>query len=520
MKTHSTILAFLGSVKKRLDQAWLIQVLSRTLLAISSLLCLWCIVWIAQGHAVPKMGYLVAGISLPILALGVWLLGRVSTRAAARLADEHFKLKDAISSHLGFSQDGREGDFIGLQAEATAAHVATLSPASIPVPWPRRLLTAASVLLLACLVMGFRKATPEVMDRLALEEVTGQKTEEINKGLEEDIEKLIKTASEEEKELIKPDDWRRWVKELKEIKDPKDAMRQYAELERRLSETAQKLNQRETEQLLSKAAQEMQQAAELKPISKSLEEQSYRKAAEQMRQMKLKADVRKPDEAQKELAKLKSAAQRMASAARNFQQRSGSSGGENQDGQKGMDQQMLDLDQATQNLQKSLAQLTPNHSECQSCQNAANDALDKLCQSMCKSAAKNEMKKKLLSLCQCLSQCQNCCGTKECQSPYAKPGGKKAGSSSVASRRDETDPSVNNGNQQQLAGQKGAGPSDTTTESADSGTGHSTRMTQVQEKVWKRQMESFIQREDVPSEVKEGVKEYFKGVQQVSEPTK
>ena len=29
-------------------------------------------------------------------------------------------------------------------------------------------------------------------------------------------------------------------------------------------------------------------------------------------------------------------------------------------------------------------------------------------------------------------------------------------------------------------------------------------------------MESFIQREDVPAEVKEGVKEYFKGIQQVT----
>lgn len=552
MPAHDRILAFLSSVKARLDLAWLVRALGSSLFAIGTALCLWCVWWVAQGYAVPRVGYMAAAVVLPVMAMIAWLVGRASQRKAARVADEHFNLKDAISSHLGFSEAKREGDFIALQAEATAVRVQALSPRSIPITWPRRMLTLAGVLLMACFVMGFKKASPIVIERLAQEEETVRKSDEINKELEKEIEELIKTASDDEKELLKPDEWRQWVKELRETKDRKEAMRQYAELERKITEAAQKLSQRDTEQLLSKAAQEMQQTAELKPIAKSLEEQNYRQAAEQLRQLKQQADVRKPDEAQKELAKLKSAAQRMAAAAKNFQQRTGKQGNQNKgsqsqssqnqnaqqngnnqqqsqgqqgsQGQQSMDQQMTALEQSVQNLEQQLQQQNQsqqNQSQCQQCQNQANQQLQSLCQSMCQSSAQRDMMKKLQKLSQCAGQCQGYLGNKECQSLSqcmgTKPGGKKAGWGSSEDRRAESDPTKDNGNRDQLTGQKGVGPSNTSIESADSGTGKATRAAQLKEKVWQRQMESFIQREDVPAEVKEGVKEYFKGIQQIGD---
>ncbi|WP_395731886.1 hypothetical protein [Prosthecobacter sp.] len=551
MPAHDRILAFLSAVKARLDLAWLVRAFCGSLLVTGSALCLWCLVWVLRGYSVPASGYIAAAVALPVMALAAWFLGRASQRKAARIADEHFDLKDAISSHLGFSDEHREGDFIALQAEATAVRVQSLSPRSIPVQWPRRMLTTAGVLLLSCFVMGFKKDSPIVVERLALETETLNKSEEINKELEKEVEELLKTASDDEKELLHPDEWRQWVKELRETKDRKDAMRQYAELERKITEAAQKLSQRDTEQLLAKAAQEMKQTAELKPISKSLEEQNYRHAAEQLRQMKLQADVRKPDEAQKELAKLKSASQRMAAAARNFQQRTGQQGnqgkgnqsqssqnqnaqqsGQNQQqsqgqqgsqGQQSMDQQMTALEQSVQNLEQQLQQQQQNPSQnpgqCKSSQSQANQALQNLTQSMCQSSAKRDMMKKLQSLSQCTSKCQGFMCDKECQSlsQCIKPGGKKAGSATVESRRAESEATQDNGNRDQLTGQKGSGPSNTSIESADSGSGRATRTATLQEKAFQRQVESFIQREDVPAEVKEGVKEYFKGIQQVGD---
>lgn len=526
-----------------MDLAWFVRALCGSLLVIGIALCLWCVWWVWQGYAVPRSGYLVAAMIVPVMAGAFWLLGRASSQKAARLADEHFDLKDAISSHLGFTEEKREGDFIALQAEATAVRVQTLSPRSIPIAWPRRMLTFVIVLLMACFVMGFKKASPIVLERIAIEEETVRKSEEINKELEKEIEELLKTASDDEKELLKPDEWRQWIRALRETKDRKKAMRQYAELERKLTEAAKKLSQRDTEQLLSKAAEEMQQTAELKPIAKSLEEQNYRQAAEQLRQMKLQADIQKPDEAQKELARLKSASQRMAAAAKNFQQRTGKQGDQNKDsrsqsgqnlnaqqsgssqqqsqGRQSMDQQMTSLAQAVQNLEQQLQQQNPNTSQCQQGQSQANQQLQSLCQSMSQSASQRDMMKKLQKLSECAGQCQAYLGNKESQSLSQcmgqKPEGKKAGWGSSEDRRAESDPTRDNGNRDQLGGQKGSGPGNTSVEAADSGSGKATRAAQLKEHVWQRQMESFIQREDVPADVKEGVKEYFKGIQQVGE---
>ncbi len=550
MPAHDRIALFLAAVRSRLEKGRGIRILSAVLLLVLVVLTGWCLAWVLRGYEVPKAGYWLSLAAIPVLAGAAWCIRRTSQARAARAADDHFGLKDSLTSYLGFSKEHREGELYALQAAQTAGRVENLNAQSMTLAWPKRALALSAVLLAACVVMGFRKASPVVMDRLATEAETSRKTDEINKELEKEIEELLKTATEEEKELLKPDEWRKWVKELRETKDQKEAMRQYAELERRLQEAAKKLNQREQEQLLAKAAEELKQDAEHREIARKLEEKNYREAAEDLKKLAMKSDVKKPDEARKELARLKSASQRMATAARNFQQRTGKQGSnaskpsssknsssnnngqqsqqnpaEGQEGSESsssMDMQMTALSDALDSYDKSLEQ-NPNLSQCQNKQNQCNSQLQKLCQSMCNSAAKRDLQKKLACLSQCASKCQGYLGNKQCQSLAAclspKTGGKKAGWGSVESRRNESELSQDNGSRDQLEGIKGQGPSNTSIESADNGTGTKTIQVKAAEREWRRQMESFIQREDVPSEVKEGVKEYFKGIQQVGEDT-
>ncbi|HSI64672.1 MAG TPA: hypothetical protein VLE43_16205 [Candidatus Saccharimonadia bacterium] len=553
MAAHDRIALFLAAIRTRLERARGIRLFSIILLGVLIALTGWCLVWVLQGYAVPRAGYVLAGIAVPLLAFAAWMIRQTTPAKAAHVADDHFNLKDSLTSYLGFSNEHREGELYALQAAQTAERVQTLNAQSISLAWPRRVLAISAILLAACVVMGFRKATPFVMEKLALEAETTKKTDEINKELEKEIEELIKDATEDEKELLKPDEWRKWVKELKETKDQKEAMRQYAELERKLQEAAKKMNPREQEHLLAKAGEELKQEAELREIGRKLEEKNYREAAADLKKMELKADVTKPDEARKELAKLKSAAQRMAAAARSVQQRTGkqSSGNKNSsqsqsnsnksgesgqqsqaEGQQGsesssssMDQQMAALDEAMQQYEKALSQ-KQSEGQCKGGQNNANKKLGELCKSMGQCAGQRDMMKKLMCLGKCAGQCQGYLGNKECQSlaecmkPGNKPGGKKAGWGSVESRRDESELTQDNGNRDQLQGIKGQGPANTSIEAADSGTGTATRQVKATEREWKRQLESFIQREDVPAEVKEGVKEYFKGIQEVGAEAK
>ena len=548
MPAESRIQIFLNAVRARLDRVRLAKMASYALLITGLLLAAWCLLWVLQGYAVPRLGYAVAAIVFPLLTGLAWWLGRDGERQAARFADDHFGLKDALSSHLGFSEQQREGEFIALQVEDTARRVASCQPATIPVRWSRKLLSIGGILLLSSLVMGFKKPSPIVMERLSLEQETSRKTEEINQELEKEIEELLTQTPDDEKELLNPDEWRQWLKELRETKDQKEAMRQYAELERRITEAAQKLSLRSQEQLLAKAAEELQQEAPLRPMAKALEQKDYKQAAEQLRQMQPQAEGQKPEEARQQMAKLKSAAQRMAAAARNYQQRSGQqsqqkAGSESQSaaganssksgqssqqaqgsqgtpGKDSMDEQMIALEQQVNQLDQQM-QKDPSSSECKNCQSQVQQQISKLSQSLCKSAAQCNAAKKLSSLSQCASKCQGYLGNKECNSLSQclgeKPGGKKAGMGSSENRRDESEITQDNGNRDQLQGQKGAGPSSTSIESADSGSGAASRRATESERTWQRQVESFVQREDVPAEVKSGVKEYFKAIQQVGE---
>ena len=68
---------------------------------------------------------------------------------------------------------------------------------------------------------------------------------------------------------------------------------------------------------------------------------------------------------------------------------------------------------------------------------------------------------------------------------------------------------VDNGQTTRLEGIKGQGPSLATVEAAEDGGGVSTRQAQQRVRDYQKQFESFVQREDVPEQVKVGVKRYF-----------
>jgi hypothetical protein len=221
------------------------------------------------------------------------------------------------------------------------------------------------------------------------------------------------------------------------------------------------------------------------------------------------------------MEKLRSAAQRMGQVAKDAMQRKQQSGG-GQQGQSTLAQNMASLDDATRKLDDALKQAQqqqqqnpnqqPNNSQCKSAASQCQSQLNKLCSSLNKMGQCKSMCQSLSKLSQCLSQCQGCLSG-QCNKPGSKPGGKKAGSGTVESRRDGNDPLPFASETLQIQGQKGDGPSDKMTEAADSGDRTGSRRAGTKERAYQKQAESFVHREDVPAEVKEGVKNYFKTIQ-------
>ncbi len=562
MSAPSKIEGFVNAVRGRLNRFRLADSFFHALLAGAGVLLLISLVFVLRGYAVPRGWYLALPVAI-LLGTGItWMIRRRNAEQAARFADGFFGLKDAISSYWHFRNQRREGAVYALQGEATAARVDQLDPESVTYHWPRRLLVTTTALVALCTVLAFKKASPQVVEKMRVAEETAAKTEEINEHLEEVIDELEK-ATEDDEELseLDPDQLREWVAELKNTENREDAMRQYAELERKLQEAARRLDQRKNEQILAKAAEELQKAEEQEPraLGKKLAEKKYREAGEDLEN--LSPEEMKPEklsEQRKELAKLKSAAQRMAAAAK-AANRSGSSsssaapsesgsssesqgsksssgGGGESGGQggagssgEGMEDQLAQLDSAVKGLDNALKNAEREMSQtgqcsaktggqCESQRQAVLTQLRKLNQSLCKVGSSSKCQSRLLSMCQKLGQCQGYL----CQSQFSslgqcmgsKPGGKKAGNGSVESRRDPLADTPSSGQLTQLQGTKGQGPSVSTVEAADDGDGVATRRGSAKQREFQHQLESFVQREDVPADVKEGVKEYFKQIHQ------
>lgn len=561
MSEQTQIDRFLFALRRRLNRFRLIDSLVWTLAGSAVLLLIISLAYILRGHAVPTYWYVALPPVIGVITLLIWWIVRRDTEATARFADQFFGLKDAISSYFHFRKERRDGAVYELQGRSTATRVETISPGAVRYQWPRRLLATTAGLAVICTMLAFKDASPEVVERLRVEQETAVKTEEINEFLDEMVEELEKSEDEETLAELDPAKVREWVDQLKETGDRNEAMRQYAELERKMQEAAKRLDQRRNETLLAKAGEELQKAEEREPraLGKKLEEKKFREAGEDLAKMAPEeVDPEKLDERRKELAKLKSAAQRMASAAA-ASARSSSAGsgkesssssdaqakggaskssGENSGtgGQSGagtgseesLEGLLTRLDESVGKFENSLdrASLEKKQTgqcsskslgECRSSREALLSDLKKLSDSLCKSASRSECQSRLLSMCQKLGQCQGYLGESKFSSLgqcMSQGQGKGIGSGSVESRREGESLVENSGQMSQLQGIKGQGPSDSSIEAADDGDGVSTRRGASRELEFRQQVESFVQRDDVPDDVKDGVKEYFKRIHQ------
>ena len=518
-------------------------------------------VW--PGYTVPPVAYAITFGAAVLAAVVAMMFGRQSSDQAANFADEFFELKDSVASCSHFAEQGHEGGFYDLQAGQTQKLVEQSPLQKINYAFPYKLATIAALTLAVSVALGFKGPSDRVVQQLNLEQATYLQTENANEELKQLIEELDKaTDDEEERKLIEPDKLRKWVDELEKTKDPKEAMRQYARLEMKFNKAAKAMQQRRDEKLLDKAAEELKKLESLKKLADRLKSKKYDKASEELKKMKpedLKnANLSDISKKRKELAKLKAAAKRMAQAARSTAKQSKSSKvSKNKNGNNGdsnelgknakssnanseggeMDGQaqksdssdlgelLEELEDAVDELDEDLEEMelelvdrdldeNEDFEDFDDMDDAVRGKLDDLGKKLAKMARKRRARSKLKRLGSKCAQCQ-ANGQALVRSPNA--GGKKAGTGTSDSTRDERDKLVDNGQNSSIKGIKGSGPSLTKVESADDGTGVSNRRSESKTREFKRQYESFVEREDVPEDLKNGVKNYFTNIHESGE---
>lgn len=185
MSEQNPIDRFVSSLRRRLNRFRLFDCLIWGVGTGAFVLFVVSLLYIVRGYAVPAEWLIALPLAVLATALLGWSFARRDDEATARFADDFFGLKDALSSYLHFRREKRGGAVYELQERTTAAQVGALAPTQVAYHWPRRLIAFVCGLALACTVLAFKEASPEVVERLRVEEETAAKTEEINAFLEE-----------------------------------------------------------------------------------------------------------------------------------------------------------------------------------------------------------------------------------------------------------------------------------------------------------------------------------------------
>ena len=540
---------FLKLLRKRLNTQLAIQI-GLVGLSVGVLVAfVYCLSFIWRGYSVPILGYVLI---FSVTGLAIFLVTwnrRKSIEQAAKFADREWALKDVLTTAYHFRIKHEEGRIYELVQRQADEQVARLDVRKVSFIFHRKLGAVSLLLLLATFWMLTLPASDAVLAQQAKEQMTADRTEEVQLALEKYLQEMEKDLNDDEKEALKLNELKKWVKELKKTGDEREALKQFAKLEQKISKNISELEQRKDEKMLKNIAAELMKAelTEAKKLGKDLDMKEFKQAAKKLEKMKMskaeKLDIKenvKPKtltEQQKKLAKMRELSKRMAHAnskmgksgegKRGKQGKMGKAGKNGQAGGKmgemaeGDDlQAMLDeLDEALEELEGDLEELAMEEGEFD--EDEFGDAmgridgdLDRLSKKLRKLGARRKARSKLKKMRQGLAQAQSYAAGR---SNSMAMGGKRAGEGSDHSQRKEKSALKENDQFAQLSGIKRKGPSNSSIEDAESGTGVSRRRGEAKERSYQRQFESFVHRDDVPEDLKTGVREYLKSIHQPPE---
>ena len=523
MPAPRSTLKFLALFRRRLFLRNLLKTLFWALLIGGVVALIYAASWRIEGRAIPAQGYLVI-LFWALVVAGIWtLLRNLSRTEAAQAADQEFGLKDGLTSSLQFSDQNKTGEVYDLQHRRLAEQLEPHSPAKLPLRLPWRVAAGATGLIALAIWLATLPNSDAVETQLQHEQLTLEKSIEVKDAMNDLMEELLKELDEDELAEVDVEEMRDWVEGLKETKDQKEALRQLARFEQKLANTLKGLEAREDEQTLKLAAAELAKSdlSDARQLGKKLDKKDFEQAALDMKNLKPgdkdpKGRKMTQEERKQMMKKLREATKRMANGAKNRNNKNLKNNGKPGDPKKmqPLDEMLDELDEAAAELDGQMQDLQEFDGEFDG---KFEGKLDGFARRMKKLDARKKLRGKLKAMRGKVGKSQSfMAGGGAQQLGLAKgAGGLAPGKGSQKSNRQGKTEMPAEMNVERLKGQKGQGPSQSTVEDAESGTGISGKRGTAKARDFNRQMESFVQRDDVPEEMKLGVREYFERIHKV-----
>jgi len=352
---------FLDQVAKRLNLDTSIKAAIYAALTFSCIILLVAVVYVMKGYAVPGYIYGIA------IAIGVGLATYIASKKwsdrkhAAYFADEHFDLKEGITTTLYLAKSER-GELEEMQEAWTDQRIRKCNPSAIPLSFSRKLIALALFMTTCAGAVAFIPTSQTVLDEIAEKELTLDRSQEAIDKLKEAIEEMEKDMTEEELMEMDLDSIKKHVAELKATGDRKDAVRQFAKLEQKARNMSKELEQKKDEEALKKSIKNLKKSAEkeAKELAKKLEAKKFKEAAKQLKSLIPKKTDKKLSKkeqlkkVQEQVEKLRAVSKQLAAASKSDSQSNGGASGK---GGKGLDGAMAALDKQAKNLENAIKNL-------------------------------------------------------------------------------------------------------------------------------------------------------------------
>lgn len=495
MTTKQKIQKFAEEGREQLNAGERVRALLWALLAFGGVALVAELAFVLRGHrvALPILGIpVVVALAVAVVA---YLRFRFSHRKAVGHIDRFFGMKEGLVTADEHIREQRGGAIHALQLEQTGQVVESHDPARLRPAMPRRLVSSSIALLIASIALLFVDDSLAVKQQRAEEEATlalsGELSEELDKAMDEMLEK----ADEDVKELLKDPELKELMEQFKADTDRKAVMRKLSEIDRRLAKKQGELDTRADESYLQALAENLRQSKETAALGNALAQRDYRKAAGELEKMQLGDDA-----SAEERKTLEQLAARIGETEKSM---SSSQSGSRRDA-RDMSKQI-----------RKMAEEQKKTGQCSSgCKNCTNQSICKNCDSMNNLGARKDAQAAMQQLRKQLRNCQSCMGQGQ------KPG-QGAGDGVDRSSRPSGYESPAIGTPEHLSGQLGQGESQKVIEEASSGSGTASGIgAEAADVDYGRQVEAFVRREDIPEEMKHGVKTYFKKIQTLENQTR
>ena len=514
---------FLSQFRRRLFLRNALKTLFWTLLAGGILALIYAISWRLEGRAIPPQGYFVILFWALVIGACWTFLRHLSQTEAAQAADTEYQLKDGLISSLKFEEEKRTGEVYDLQKKKLEEQLKNHSPQTLSLRIPWRVAASATGLITLLIWLATLPNSEAVEKQIQHEQLTLDHSAEVKAAMEEIMEELLKELDEDELAEIDAEEMKDWLKGLEETKDQKEALRQLARFEQKLANTLKGLEAREDEETLKLAAAELAKSdlSDARQLGKKLEKKEFKEAGLDIEN--LKPGDKDPqgrklsnEERKNMMKKLREATKRMANGAKNKNKNLKPRNAKARDAKKlqPLDELLDELDEAAAELDEQLQNMEEFDGEIE--EGDFDEKMKNFAGRMKKLDARKKLRGKLKRMRSQVGKSQSFMAAGGAQQlGLANKGGLPPGKGSQESNRKGETEMPPEMAAEHLKGQKGQGPSQSTVEDADSGTGISGKRSDAKARDFNRQMESFVQRDDVPEEMKLGVREYFERIHKV-----